>query len=48
MNLSGKVQLVFVNVLRNLHVPLMYRNPNNNLAWNKKVDEYITKVFDFA
>ncbi len=48
MNLSGKLQLVFANVLGNLHVPLISRNLDDILAWNKKIDEYIVGVFDFA
>jgi hypothetical protein len=48
MNPNGNVQLVFANVLGNLHVPLISKNPNDILAWNKKVDEYIVGVFDFA
>ncbi len=39
MNPSGKVELVFVDVLGNLHVPLMSKNLYDILAWNKKVDE---------
>ncbi len=48
MNPSGKVQLVFVDELRNLLVPLVSRNLDNILVWNNKVDEYIVGVFDFA
>jgi hypothetical protein len=36
------------NIIRNLFVPFISRNPNDILAWNKKVDEYIIGVFDFA
>jgi len=46
MNPNGKVQLVFANVLGNLHVPLISKNPNDILAWNKEVNEYIVGVFD--
>jgi hypothetical protein len=48
MNPSGKVQLIFVDVLGNLLVPLISRNPNDIPTWNRKVDEYIVKVFDFS
>jgi hypothetical protein len=48
MNLGGKVQLVIVNVLGNLHVIFVSRNPYDIHAWNWKVDEYIDVVFDFV
>ncbi len=48
INPNGKIQLVFANVLANLFVPLMFKNPDGILAWNKKVNEYIIGVFDFA
>jgi hypothetical protein len=48
MNLSGELQLAFANVPGNLHVPLISRNLDDILAWNKKIDEYIVGVFDFA
>jgi hypothetical protein len=48
MNPSGKVQLVFIDILGNLPIPLVSKNPDDMLAWNKKVDEYIARVFDFA
>jgi hypothetical protein len=48
MNPSGKVQLVFANFLGNLPVPFISKNPNDIPMWNKKVDEYIVSVFDFA
>jgi hypothetical protein len=48
MNLGGKVQLVIVNVLGNFHVLLISRNPYDIPTWNRKVDEYIDVVFDFA
>jgi hypothetical protein len=48
MNLSGKVLLVFANTPKNLLVLLMSKNPDDILAWNKKVDDYIVGVFDFA
>ncbi len=48
MNPSGKIQLVFANIPRNLLVPLMSRNLNDIHPWNKKVDENIVGVFDFA
>jgi hypothetical protein len=48
MNPNGKVQLVFANVPRNLFVPLISKNLDDILAWNKKVNEYIVEVFDFA
>jgi hypothetical protein len=48
MNPNGKVQLVFTNVLGNLFVPLVSKNLDDILAWNKKVNEYIVGVFDFA
>ncbi len=48
MNPSGKVQLFFANIPRNLLVPLMSRNLDDIPKWNKKVDEYIVGVFDFA
>jgi hypothetical protein len=48
MNLSDKVQLSFVNVLGNFPIPFVFKNPDDILAWNMKVDEYITRVFDFA
>jgi hypothetical protein len=47
MNPSGKVQLVFANIPRNLLVPLLSRNVDV-FTWNKKVDEYIVGVFDFS
>jgi hypothetical protein len=48
MNPSGKVQLVFADELKNLLVPLVSRNLDDILVWNKNVDEYIVGVFDFA
>ncbi len=48
MNPSGKVQLVFADKLKNLLVPLVSRNLDDILVWNKNVDEYIVGVFDFA
>jgi hypothetical protein len=48
MNLSGKVQLVFEDILKNLLGPLVSRNVGDIPMWNKKVDEYIVGVFDFA
>jgi hypothetical protein len=48
MNPSGKVQLVFADIPKNPHVPFVFKNPNDIHAWNKKVDEYIVRVFDFA
>jgi hypothetical protein len=48
MNPSGKVQLVIIDVLGNLHVPFVSKNPYDIHAWNRKVDEYIGGVFDFA
>jgi hypothetical protein len=41
MNLNGKVQLVFVDIPRNLPIPLISKNPNDIHAWNRKVDEYM-------
>jgi hypothetical protein len=48
MNFSGKVQLVFIDFPRNLLVPFMFKNPNDIPTWNKKVDEYIVAILDFA
>jgi hypothetical protein len=48
MNPNGKVQLVFVDIPRNLSIPLVSKNPNDIHAWNRKVDEYIVGLFDFA
>ncbi len=48
MNLRGKVQFVFAKVLRNLPIPIISKKPNDIPMWNKKVDEYIVGVFDFA
>ncbi len=48
MNPSGKVQLVFIDVLGNLFVPIVSRNPDDIPVWNMKIDEYIVGVFDFA
>jgi hypothetical protein len=48
MNPSAKVQLVFANIPKNFHVPLISRNLDDIPMWNKKVDEYIVGVFDFA
>jgi hypothetical protein len=48
MNPSGKVHLVFANVPRNLLVRLVSKNTDDILMWNKKVNEYIVGVFDFA
>jgi hypothetical protein len=48
MNPSGKVQLVFVNIPRKLLVPFVSKNLDDIPAWNKKVDQYIVGVFDFA
>ncbi len=41
MNLSGKVQFVFANVLGNLLIPLISKKPNDIPMWNKKVNEYL-------
>jgi hypothetical protein len=38
MNPNGKVH-VFANVPRNLPIPLVSRNLDDILAWNRKVDE---------
>jgi hypothetical protein len=48
MNPSGKVQLINVDVLENLLVPFISKNPSNILACIQKVDEYIATVFDFT
>jgi hypothetical protein len=48
MNLGAKVQLVIIDIPRNLNVPFVSRNPFDILAWNRKVNEYITTIFDFA
>ncbi len=48
MNLGGTVQFIFANVLGNLPIPLISNKRNDILMWNKKVDEYIVGVFDFA
>jgi hypothetical protein len=48
MNARNKIQIIFANIPRNLLVPLVSRNPNDIPTWNKKVNEYIAKVFDFA
>jgi len=48
MNLSGKVQFVFANILGYLPIPFISKKPNDIPMWNKKVDEYIVGVFDFA
>jgi hypothetical protein len=48
MNPSGKVQLVFVDIFRNLPIPFVSKNPNDIHVWNMKVDEYLVGVFDFA
>ncbi len=48
MNPSGKVQLVFANFLKTFPIPLISKNPNDIPMWNKKVNEYIDNVFDFA
>jgi hypothetical protein len=48
MNPGGKVQLVTTNVPRNLLIPLISKKPNDTPMWNKKVNEYIVGVFDFA
>ncbi len=48
MNPCGKVQLVIANVPGNLPIPFISKNPNDIPTWNRKVDEYIDGVFDFA
>jgi len=48
MNLNGKVQFVFANVPKNLHVPFISRNLDDSPTWNMKFDEYLARVFDFA
>jgi len=48
MNHGGKVQLVIVDVLRNLPIIFILKNPFDILAYNWKVDEYIATIFDFA
>jgi hypothetical protein len=48
MNLNSKVKLVFVDVPRNLPIPLVFRNLDDILVWNNKVDEYIIRISDFA
>jgi hypothetical protein len=45
MNLSGNV---FAKVLGNLFIPLISKKPNDVPMSNKKVNEYIVGVFDFA
>jgi hypothetical protein len=47
MNFGGKVQLVISDVPRNLHVPFISKNLDDIPTWNRKVDEYIAKIFDF-
>jgi hypothetical protein len=48
MNPNGKVQLVFANVYGNLLIILVSKNLDDIFVWNKKVNEYIVRVFDFA
>jgi hypothetical protein len=48
MNPSGKVQFVFVDIHGNLLVPFIFMNPNDIPMQNRKVEEYIARVFDFA
>jgi len=46
--MDGKVQLILVNVPRNLHVPMVSMNFSDIPPWNWKVDDYIEAVFDFV
>jgi hypothetical protein len=48
MNPCGKVQLIFANVIGNLLDPFISKNLDDISTWNKKVDECIAEVFDFA
>ncbi len=48
VNLDGKVQLVIVDIPKNLHVPMVSTKPSNIPPWNRKVDEYIVAIFDFV
>jgi hypothetical protein len=48
MNLGAKVQLVIIDILGNLTIPFVSRNPFDIIAWNRKVNEYIAAIFDFA
>jgi hypothetical protein len=48
MVLSGKVQLITIDVHGNLPIPLVSKIPDDIHAWNWKVDGYIVGVFDFA
>jgi hypothetical protein len=36
-NPGGKVQLVITEILGNLLIPLISKNPNDILAWNWKI-----------
>jgi hypothetical protein len=48
MNFGGEVQLVIVNIFRNLPIPFISKDLDDSLAWNWMVSEYIVVVFDFV
>lgn len=48
VNPKGKVQLIIVDILRNLPIPMVATNPFDIPPWNQKVDEYIVFIFNFV
>jgi hypothetical protein len=48
MNPGGKVELVIIDVLGNLPIPLISKNLDDIPSYNWKVDEYIIAIFDFT
>ncbi len=48
VNIKDTVHLVFVNIPRNLLVPLVFTIPSKIPIWNKQVDDYIISIFNFV
>jgi hypothetical protein len=47
-NLDGKVNLVLVDVPRNLLVPLVSTFLTKKIVWNMQMDDHIVSIFNFV
>ncbi len=48
VNPNGKVQLIIIDIPKNLHVLMVAMNAFDIPPWNQMVDKYIVFVFDFV
>jgi hypothetical protein len=48
VQIFDKAQLLIIDAPGNLLIPFISKNLDDIPAWNWKVDEYITSIFDFA